>query len=364
MPEAFNPIERPLIWELAAEFAVIIALFGTGIRIDNLAIFKIWRPTIGLLVVAMPLCIWFVAYLGLTAGLSLGAAIILAAILVPTDPVLAADVQVGPPLEGGEHPIRFALTTEAGLNDGLAFPFVYLGILIAAGSFELGEWLGFYVLYKIILGVIIGAGAGWLLGKLLFTIPRTNVLADSGSGVIAIAGVLITYGFCELLEGYGFIAVFCMGIVLRREESDHEYHRELHTFSESIEQTMTALLLVMLGGALPVLGENIDWRLIGVGFVLILLIRPVTGLMSLSGSALDLKQRAIVSFYGVRGIGSIYYLAYAAGHTYIDNIEVLWSTVAITILASAILHGFTAGTVVGTSTEGPSSRNDNTTHEA
>jgi|TARA_R100000501_G_scaffold7002_1_gene14811 NhaP-type Na+/H+ or K+/H+ antiporter len=350
MPELFSPVERPKIWELASELAVIIALFGTGLRIDKLADWSAWRPTTGLLLIGMPLTILGVALLGLWAGFGLAAALLLGAVLAPTDPVLAADVQVGPPLEGGEHPVRFALTSEAGLNDGLAFPFVYLGILVASAEFALGEWVGFYVLYKIAFGAVGGAAAGWLLGKLMFAVPRVNLLADSGSGVVALAGVLVTYGLCELSEGYGFIAVFVMGLVLRRQEADHEFHKRLHTFSESLEHAVTSILLVMLGGALPLLWPFLDWRIAVLAVALIFIVRPLAGMLSTAGSALSYPQRAIVAFYGVRGIGSIYYLAYAAGSAEFGRIDALWATVAFTILLSTIVHGFTAGSVVGPAT--------------
>ena len=143
----------------------------------------------------------------------------LGAILAPTDPVLAGDVQVGPPHEGGEHPVRYALTTEAGLNDGLAFPFVHLGIAVAtAGGFSLalaGEWFARDLIYRVIVGAVAGAGVGWLLAKVLFDWPRENALSKTGSGVIALAGVLLAYGLTEVIEGYGFIAAFTAGYTLR-----------------------------------------------------------------------------------------------------------------------------------------------------
>ena len=112
-------------------------LFATGLRIDDLGGWRLWRPTVGLLAVTMPLTIAAVAVLGWAlTGMTLAGALLLGAVLAPTDPVLAGDIQVGPPLEGREHPVRFALTTEAGLNDGLAFPFVYLALHVAAGGFD------------------------------------------------------------------------------------------------------------------------------------------------------------------------------------------------------------------------------------
>ncbi len=148
MPTAIDPIARPKLWEVVSELCVIAGLFGVGLRIDRLANRKTWAPTVRLLALAMPLCIAAVALAGwAVGGLTVAGALLLAAVLAPTDPVLAGDVQVGPPLEGGEHPVRFALTTEAGLNDGLAVPFVYLALAVAgAGGFTwsvISEWLWF-----------------------------------------------------------------------------------------------------------------------------------------------------------------------------------------------------------------------------
>lgn len=356
VPEAFSPLDRPLLWEIAAELAVIIALFGTGIRLDRVAGLDKWMPVVRLLLIAMPLCIIAVTAGGLLIGMTLAGAVLLAAVLVPTDPVLANDVQVGPPLEGGEHPIRFTLTTEAGLNDGLAFPFVYLGIFLVslAGSSTsewIWQWLGLYVGYKIAVGAIVGIAAGWLLGRILFALPQNNPLARTSSGVIALAGVLLTYGATELVEGYGFIAAFAMGLVLRRVESEHEYHARLHSFSDALEQALTAILLVLLGGALPALWPYLGWTNALLGCGLVFLIRPVAGMLALVRTSLTLRQRAIVSFYGVRGLGSIYYLAYAGGKLDLVNEGELWATVGFTILLSTLVHGLTAGGVVSRATE-------------
>jgi NhaP-type Na+/H+ or K+/H+ antiporter len=351
MPDVLDPRTSPKVWELTSELAVTVALFGTGLRIDSLSNYQRWKPTIILLVFLMPITIFSVALLGWAmAGMTLAGAVLLGAVLAPTDPVLAGDVQVGPPTEGGEHPVRFALTTEAGLNDGLAFPFVYLGLIVAADGLSGGqwalEWLARDVFYRIVVGVAAGAAIGWLLGKILFALPRGHVLADTGSGVVALAGVLLCYGGTELVEGYGFIGVFVAGMVLRRAEAEHEFHSRLHGFLESIEHALTAILLILIGSVLPVLWGEIDWRYIAVGLALIFVIRPVGGWLLLARSGLEGRERLVVAAYGVRGIGSIYYLGYATGHLELVNEGALWATVAFTILASTIVHGLTAGAVV------------------
>lgn len=351
MPHAWDPREAPKVWERLSELAVIVALFGTGLRIDRLTDYARWQPTIRLLVFAMPLTILAVAALGhWWAGMTIAGAILLGAVLAPTDPVLAGDVQVGPPTEGGEHPVRFSLTTEAGLNDGLAFPFVYLGLLIGAQGFVLGdvvtEWLLRDVLYRIAVGAISGAAVGWLLGKVLFAIPKPNPLADTASGVLSLAVVLLAYGATELVEGYGFIAAFVAGLALRRIEKQHEFHGKLHTFTEAIEHALTALLLLLIGGVLPVLWPELDWVHVGIALALILVIRPVVGWLSLVGTNLRGRARFVVGAYGVRGIGSIYYLGYATSHLDFINEGQLWATIALTILLSTVVHGLTAGAAV------------------
>ncbi len=342
MPVQFDPVERPLLWTVTSEIVVIVALFGAGIRIDKAFNLSKWKPALRLVLLAMPLTIAAVAMLGFWLGFGLAAAILLGAAIAPTDPVLAADLQVGPPQEGGEHPVRFSLTTEAGLNDALAFPFVYAAILIASGTFGWGEWLGFYVSYKLIVGLLCGAVAGWVLGKILFVIPRQARLADTNTGVVAIAGVFATYGLCELAEGYGFLAVFVMALVLRREEAEHEFHKSLHEFSEAIEHTLTALLLVALGAALPLLWQYFDWRMAAVIACCIFIVRPAISWISLIGSDLTTHKRGVVAFYGVRGIGSVFYLAYALSEAEFAEAGRLWALVAFLIFASTIVHGLSA----------------------
>lgn len=348
LPAPPDPRDMPKIWEIVAEITVIVALFGAGMRVDSIGPFKKWHPTIRLLLVAMPLTIVLVTILGIyIGGLTLAGAVILAAVLSPTDPVLAADVQIAPPQEGGEHPVRFALTTEAALNDGFAFPFVYLGLLIAVQGFSPEAWgLQWFfedVVYRILVGAISGWIGGWALGQVLFNYPKASRLADTGSGVIAIAGVFLCYGSTELIEGYGFIAVAVMGLSLRRIESDHEHHRNLHDFSEAIEHALTALLLISLGAVLPSLLGDVEMHHIASVFIILLFIRPLCGWISLQQSTLRHADRCVVAVYGVRGIGSIYYLAYAATHVELTNGSDLWIITTLTIFVSTVVHGFTVG---------------------
>lgn len=351
LAETLNPVTSPKPWEVASELCVIFGLFGVGLRIDRLVALRQWGPTARLLAIAMPLTILGVAALGWWwAGLPAVAALLLGSVLAPTDPVLAGDVQVGRPTEGGEHPVRYTLTAEAGLNDGLAFPFVHLSLALAAAAMPLGELVGEWAWrdagYRIVVGAACGVGVGWLLGKVLFDVPRENALAKTEAGVFALAGVLIAYGVTELAEGYGFIAAFAAGLTLRRSESHHAFHVRLHDFSESIEHALTAVLLIGLGAALPAILPALTWTGAAVGLALVLVVRPLSGWVSLASTRLSGRERLVVAAYGVRGVGSIYYLAYAGSHAALAGEAELWAIVAFTILVSTVLHGFSAALAV------------------
>ena len=348
LPAVPDPRLNPKPWEIVSELTVIVALFAAGLRLDDLRPWDKWRPTIRLLVIGMPLTIAAVALLGWgLGGMTAAGAILLGAVLAPTDPVLAGDVQVGPPMEGNEHPVRFTLTTEAALNDGLAFPFVYLGLIVAVQGLNpqgwIADWLLVDVMYRIAAGAVMGICGGWALGQVLFVCPRHAALANTGSGVVALAGVLLCYGSTELVEGYGFIAVAAMGLTLRRIENEHHFHRRPHDFCETIEHALTALLLVALGNALPVVFGDLNWMHVLTALLLIAVIRPMAGWLSLIGSGLTPRDRAVVSVFGVRGIGSIYYLCYAGAHLEFVNEPELWALIGLTILVSTMLHGFTVG---------------------
>jgi len=344
-PNLFDPIAEPDWWETLSEMTVIVALFATGIRLDVVRPFTRWRVTWRLLAVAMPLTIGAMVLAGTAIGLPLASALLLGAVLAPTDPVLAADVQVGPPTEGGEHPVRFGLTTEAGLNDGLAFPFVYLAIVALGGlsATDMWHWLAYDVGYRIVVGTLTGALVGWLLGQVVFRWPAHNVLAETGSGVLALAGVFVCYGAAEFIHGYGFIACFVGGLVFRQIEAQHQFHSNLHLFNLAIEHALTSVLLLMTGAALGTYAASIAWYHVVIAASLVFLVRPLSGWIALVGTDLPPRERLVTAVFGVRGIGSLYYLAFAAGTATLPGLADLWLTVLVTIALSAVVHGLSAG---------------------
>ncbi|MFL4997043.1 MAG: cation:proton antiporter [Microvirga sp.] len=341
-----HPSEELAIVEHLSEFVVIISLMGAGLKIDRPFGWRRWRLTWRLLGISMPLTILGLAWLGQNLlGLSLAAAVLLAAALAPTDPVLASDVQVGPPGDEEEDEVRFTLTSEAGLNDGLAFPFVLLAIAFAqeGGLTSLAEWFAYAVVWKIAAGVGMGYLVGRALGWLTFHLPNRAKLSRTGAGFVALGITCVAYGLTEMVKGYGFLAVFVAALALRATEPEHDYHQKLHDFAEELERLMMMVLLVLLGGAMT--GGNLlaalTWQAVAFGLLALFVVRPLAGWIGLIGTDPPFGEKAAISFFGIRGIGSIYYLAYALQHAKFDTGHLLWSTAGFIILVSIVLHGIT-----------------------
>ncbi|MDY6923097.1 MAG: cation:proton antiporter [Pseudomonadota bacterium] len=345
---SFNP--DPRTWDTATErlteLVVIISLMGAGLKLDRPVGWRNWSTTVRLLAVAMPLTIAAVAWLGFAGlGFSLAMALLFGASMAPTDPVLAADVQVGPPRSGDEDEVRFGLTSEAGLNDALAFPFVHLAILAAAGGLAtqsgLTDWFAIKVGWKLLAGLGAGVLIGKGLGYLLFRSRRgLSKLAD---GLIALAATLIAYSVTEMVHGYGFLAVFVCAVMIRGSERDHEFHQEMHDFSDQIERLLMMLLLVLFGGALANgLLDSLTWTDALIGLAVVFVVRPVAGLIAMTGSGQPWRERLLLAFLGIRGVGSVYYLAYGINHGDFGDSERLWAVVGFIIVVSVLVHGVTA----------------------
>lgn len=347
-----DPIRSGEVTERLTEVAVIVAIMGVGLSLDRPPSWRGWATTWRLLGIAMPLSIAAVALLGWgLMGLVPASALLLAAVLAPTDPVLAGDVQAGGPNTGEEDEVRLGLTSEAGLNDGLAFPFVYLALFVSAsaGIAEWGvRWVAWELVGKALIGLLVGAATGWLIARLAFRAPRpTWRFAEAGEAVVALGVVLLAYGVAEALQGYGFLAVFAAAVVIRAHERDHEYHEVLHSFIGQVEQILTMILLLLFGIACARgLLDELTWTGVLTGVLLVLVVRPLAGWLSLLGTPHPPLERFALSFFGVRGIGSFYYLAYATTEGSFSEASELWATVGFTVLLSVVVHGVTATPVM------------------
>ena len=346
-------LEYPHLAERLTELTVIVALMGAGLKLDRPLGWRGWATTWRLLGIAMPLSIVAIALLGSAfLGLTAASALLLGAALAPTDPVLASSVQVGPPQDAEEDEVRFALTSEAGLNDGLAFPFVHLAIAVALHGVGLGgwtwEWLGVAVLWKIAAGIGVGLLVGQVLGHVIFHYVEGSSILEIGDTLAALGITLLAYALAELVHGYGFLAVFVTALTLRHKERSHHYRARLHEFSEQLERLFMMVLLILFGGALAGgLLAPLTWGAAAVGLLCLLAVRPLAGLVSLTGSGLRFDEQAAISFFGIRGIGSFYYLAYAYNTEAFGNLDVVFTLVGFVVLGSILLHGITAAPIMG-----------------
>jgi NhaP-type Na+/H+ or K+/H+ antiporter len=300
----------------------------------------------------MILCIAALGFLGWwVLGLAPASAILLGAVMAPTDPVLAADVQVGPPSKEKEDHVRFSLTSEAGMNDGMAFPFTWMAIAVALASQTGEEWLWSWFWQDLLYKIIAGVGAGYLLGRLLsflvFTLPKKTSFPKIRDGFVAVAATLMVYGLTEIIHGYGFIAVFVAGLTIGSHEKPHKYHRELHDFTEQIERIFLVVLLLMFGGSLAQgLLRSLTTEGILIGLAFIFIIRPAASYLTLIGQKITQREKIAISFFGIRGIGSFYYLAFGLTHAHFAEAEELWAISGFVVLVSVIVHGVLASPVM------------------
>jgi len=365
----FDPLEQSALLEVLTEIAVLISLFSAGVKMPVPVTWKRWAPSIRLAWLSMAILVALMAGFAYCAlGLPLGAAILLGAILAPTDPVLATDVQVRH--AGDKDELRFDLTCEAGMNDGSAFPFVMLGLGLL-GLHELGQfgwrWAMLDVLWAtlsaILIGVLGGAGLAQLGWRLRSGERRHEVLDDLvGLGLIA-----IVYGVSLWLGGWGFLAVFFAGVALRQTElvlagARKDRHGLLDSdmsksaagraegevpltvsaeslvFKEHLERLSELVLVLLLGGMLTPSAWN--WRAVGTALFLFAVARPLSVLLGLAGSDAPGRIRAIAGWFGVRGIGSLYYLMYAIGQGLPRPLaRELAEITTVVIVLSILLHG-------------------------
>ncbi|MFF1272656.1 cation:proton antiporter [Streptomyces marokkonensis] len=357
MPE-LDPVSDRVWVEYITEICVVVSLMGAGLALNRPFGRRSWRATWRQLGVTMPLTIAAVGFLAWgVLGWAPAAALLLAAVLAPTDPVLASEVRVGAPTdsEHDEDEVRFALTSEAGLNDGLAFPFVMAAVALAAAAGGrvtgggIAHWVLVDVLYKCAVGVFAGLAIGALLGWLFFRAGwRAMRLSEQREGFVAIGATFLAYGVTELLHGYGFLAVFVTACRIRAAERAHGFHTVLHDFVEQVERLLTAALLFLLGVFVAQGGLGpLTWQGALVGVLLLLVVRPLTGWVAQLGTPAGPRERLVIAFFGIRGIGSLFYLAYALGSPGFDvPAGQMWAVVTFTVLASVVLHGVSATPVI------------------
>ena len=327
---------------------VIVALMSAGLRINTPFSMKNWNIPLRLISIGLPLTMLITFIIGnIWLSLSAATSLLLAALLAPTDPVLAADVQVGPPNKKNENSVKFGLTAEAGLSDALIFPVIWFAIFLAQpatlNSSNLLEWFTDELIYRLVIGCITGYLIGKCINYFFFYLPQKYNLSNIQEGLVAFSAAIAVYCLTELLHGYGFIAVFICAVTIRNYEIHHAYHSVLHSFINQIEHILMSVLLLLFGGNL-VDGalEKANLNLILTSLAFVLIIRPLCGMVSLIGSSLSLKNRLIASFFGIRGVGSFFYLFFALEHIEFAQQDQVLTVTYLVVLLSILFHGFSS----------------------
>jgi NhaP-type Na+/H+ or K+/H+ antiporter len=375
----FNPLKESALLEVLTEIAVLISLFSAGIKMPAPFSFGRWRTPILLATVSMTVTVGMVAaFAYYVLGLPLGAGVLLGAIVAPTDPVLATDVQIRHP--GDRDQLRFTLTCEAGMNDGSAFPFVMLGLGLL-GLHDLGDmglrWVVVDVLWATVGGIAIGVAAGVALARVgwkLRRAPHQHELLDDFLGLGLIGMV---YGLCVMVNAWGFLAVFFAAVALRQTElklanSDRDVSaRQAATtsiatdnsanpapeplpmvsqgalvFKEHLERLSELVLILLVGGTLFL--DSWSWQAVGLALFLFLVARPVSVLAGLMGTRTPWRVRGMTGWFGVRGIGSLYYLMYAIEHGLPEPLALqLIQLTLIVVTLSILMHGISVKPAMG-----------------
>ena len=367
----FDPLKHAPLLELLTEIAVLISLFSAGVKMPVPVNLARWRPPLRLASVSMVMTVGLVtAFSVYVLNLPLGAGVLLGAILAPTDPVLATDVQSRH--VGDNDQLRFTLTCEAGLNDGTAFPFVILGLGLL-GLHDIGHfgwrWALIDVLWAtagaIAIGILGGIGVARIVWRLRGAKGEHDVLDD----FVALGLIAIVYGICVSVNTWGFLAVFFAAVALRQTELrlarstgvkpetfnadvavpvDPAASPELTppaivsvealVFKEHLERLSELMLVLLLGGMMTL--DFWNWRTVGLALFILFIARPLSTYIGLIGTVTSRRNKGLIGWFGVRGIGSIYYLMYAIQHGLPQGLahELIQCTL-IVITISILVHG-------------------------
>jgi NhaP-type Na+/H+ or K+/H+ antiporter len=361
------------VLERVTELAVIVSLFTAGLKLRIPVLDRRWWIAVRLAVLSMAITVALVATAVVALlGLPWGVGIILGAVLAPTDPVLASDVQVEHPFD--QNRLRFALTGEASLNDGTAFPFLMLGLGLL-GLHELGSglwrWVAVDVLWATVAGLGVGGALGTAVGTLVLYMRRTHQEAVGRDDFLALGLIALAYGIALACHAYGFLAVFAAGLAFRRVEREasvatRQSRRELaktaglsdeeiavhpdkapaymaHAvllFNEQMERIGEIVVVVVVGALLS--PDHLSWSVLWLPALLFLVVRPLSVMVGLAGADVTRREMLLSAWFGVRGVGSAYYLSYAVVHGLPAPFreQVVALTLAV-IATSVLVHGVT-----------------------
>lgn len=356
--------------EMLTEIMVLISLFAVGLKLPVRSSRAPWKSPILLATVAMVITVGLMTMAGMALGWSLGLALLIEAVLSPTDAVLPSEVQVTD--AGDRDALRFGLTAEGGLNDGSAFPFVMLGLGLL-GAHELGavgwRWWTVDVLWAVAGGLTLGWSCGAGFTRIVVVLRRRKGFAVGMESFLALGLIALTYGVAIHAAVYGFLAVFVAGLGMRDVEhgtkasmaiavaegtaneaavikKDVEAAAEVSTlamdFVEDLAKFAEMAAMLVIGSLLTL--DLFTWRSVGLVACLLFVVRPVAVFATTSFAGWNRQQNRIGAWLGIRGVGSLYYLAFVLTHGLLaqSRAQEVVQVVLLTIAASVVLHGVSA----------------------
>jgi NhaP-type Na+/H+ or K+/H+ antiporter len=384
-----NFVEWRVWFEHLTEIAVIVSLFIGGLKLRLPLKNPVWSAAYRLAAPVMVACIAGVAvFAHYFFGFDWATAFLLGAMLAPTDPVLASTVSVNDASDRDR--MRYGLSGEAGFNDGAAFPFVIFALMWAEYG-ELGGWVGGWALHRLVWAVPAGSLLGYFLGKgighLAIWLRSRHQETDAPNDFLALALIALAYVGAETVGAWGFLAAFAAGLGFRRAEiktvkenpapehneetveaSEEEEHdsiahppaeefvsrkldeeelkqpskaagmvvAEIISFGDTAERLMEVMLVVLVGICLAIYW---DWRAVPLALALFFVIRPLAALLFLIKTPTGRVQRLMMGWFGIRGIGSLYYLSYALNHGLNDNVSAVVGITLSVVALSILIHG-------------------------
>ncbi|MDY7574148.1 cation:proton antiporter [Actimicrobium sp. CCI2.3] len=343
------------------EIALLISLFTVGLKLRLPLNDARWWLPVRLGTLTMLLTIGLLTAVGyFLLGLTIGPAILLAAIIAPTDPVLASDVQVQDPADYDR--LAFSLSGEGGMNDGTTFPFVMIGLgLMGVPMAAHFTGSGIAAVGMVLWGIVAGLLCGWLVGRrvgrLVLYLRQRHRLAMGMEEFLTLGLIALSFGIAELIHGIGFVAVFATGVAMRRIEHKATSNdsgaadaasmtKTLLGFNQQLERLAEFVVVLLLGILLSGCGLSREGLL--VALLLLVLIRPVAVNLSMLGATVTRSQRLLISWFGIRGIGSLYYLVFAL--QYVASVPLgsqqlseRFVPLVLTVVAVSIMaHGLTS----------------------
>ena len=348
------PLEWPeVVWDnkwvkVITEIIVIISLMAAGLKIGFRYGRDHWKNPLRLIHTTMPLYMLGIFLLAhYLIGMDGPTSLLLAAVCAPTDPVMASELQLEEHGTDAERNtgMRYVLTAEAGLNDGMAFPFIYLAILWNNSvGVDMWEWTGHYLIYKILIGSAIGCLFGYVYSWSI-KLWGSNSTFSTISGFVAIALAVGSFALAEAASGYGFLSAFFTGLFAQyhnHKQKDNHSKREMVVFTEETEKFLTIIFILLFGGLLAngLLGHTNATGIL-VAVLIVTVLRPLSGFLGMLRSNYATRKKWAIAFFGIKGIGSFFYLAYALTQSKFGAENELYSITAWVVLISVVLHGLT-----------------------